>query len=124
MSRLAAVSVDHRSGAAVARVVGEIDLSNVDEIREAVTEAVDHDGLGLVLDLSGTTYLDSTGVRLLFELAHRMQTRRRHLRLVVTDQALVRRVIVLTQLEDRVPIDTSVADALAALEDRGDDGTV
>jgi anti-sigma B factor antagonist len=108
--------MERRSGAAVVRIVGEIDLSNVDEIRDLLVDAVDHEAIGLVLDLSATTYLDSTGIRLLFELAHRIQTRRRHLRLVVTDEALVRRVMVLTHLEDRVPIDADVADALAAME--------
>lgn len=117
MSRLARVNVEHFPNAAVAHIVGEIDLSNVDEIRDVLVDAVEHEVVGLVLDLSGTTYLDSTGIRLLFELAQRMQTRRRHLRLVVADEALVRRVIVLTQLEDRVPIDTDVADSLVALQD-------
>ena len=113
---MAEVTVDRHPGAVVAHVVGEIDLSNVDEIRDVLVESVDHEVVGLVLDLSGTTYLDSTGIRLLFELAHRMQTRRRALRLVVTDQALVRRVIVLTQLEDEVPIDADVVAALEALD--------
>lgn len=121
---LATVTIDHRRGAVVAGVVGEIDLSNVDEIRAALTDAVDHETSGMVLDLSETTYLDSTGIRLLFELAHRMQTRRRRLRLVVTDQALVRRVIVLTHLEDRVPIDPDVVSALTALEEVDDHGAV
>jgi anti-sigma B factor antagonist len=110
------VSIDRQHRIAVATIEGEIDLSNVDEIRDALTQAVEREAAGLVLDLSETTYLDSTGIRLLFELAHRMQTRRRHLRLVVTDQALVRRVIVLTQLEDQVPIHADVSAAIAALE--------
>jgi anti-sigma B factor antagonist len=116
VSDLAEVTVELRAGATVARIIGEIDLSNVDEIRDVLVDAVEHEVVGLVLDLSETTYLDSTGIRLLFELAQRMQTRRRNLRLVVTDQALVRRVIVLTQLEERVPIDADVAESLAALE--------
>lgn len=117
MSRLAEVTVERHPGAVVVAIAGEIDLSNVDEIRTALVEAVDHDTTGLVLDLGATTYLDSTGIRMLFELAHKMQTRRRRLRIVVTDQALVRRVIVLTQLEDRVPIDATVERSLLAMSD-------
>ena len=85
---------------------GEVDLSNVDEIRalrrrggvarRRVPDPRPH---------ATTTYLDSTGVRLLFELAERLQGRRQQLRLVVDDDALVRRVIVLTQLDQRVPLD-------------------
>jgi anti-anti-sigma factor len=120
MNPLATVTVDRVSDVVVAHIDGEIDLSNVDEIRGVLVGAVDNEVLGLVVDLSETTYLDSTGIRLLFELVHRLQTRRRQLRLVVTDQALVRRVIVLTQLEDRVPIDFDVNCAVAALQDADD----
>jgi anti-anti-sigma factor len=114
---LAVVNLEEHGPVLVASVQGEVDLSNVDEIRELVVAAVSHDVECLILDLTGTTYLDSTGVRLLFELAERLQGRRQQLRLVVDDQALVRRVIVLTQLDQRVPLDTSVEDALAAYQD-------
>ena len=55
------------------------------------------------------------GVRLLFDLAERLQSRRQRLVLVVTEAALVRRVLVLTKLDDAVPIHDTEADALAAL---------
>ena len=77
---------DQRAPAVVAHVEGEIDLSNVDEIRALLVDAVGHDTEHLILDLTGTTYLDSTGVRLLFELAERLQGRRQQLRLVVDDE--------------------------------------
>jgi anti-sigma B factor antagonist len=111
---LADVTVDGEGPLVVARVSGEIDLSNVDEIRTALVAAVTHDVECLVLDLTPTTYLDSTGVRLLFELAERLQGRRQQLRLVVADEALVRRVVILTQLDQRVPLDESVDAAKAA----------
>lgn len=99
----------------VAHVEGEIDLSNVDEIRTLLVDAVTHETHSLILDLSKTSYLDSTGVRLLFELAERLQGRRQQLRLVVDDEALVRRVIVLTQLDQRVPLDATVDQAVDAI---------
>jgi anti-anti-sigma factor len=111
---LADVSVDERGPVVVAHIKGEIDLSNVDEIRSALVGVVTHDVECLVLDLTPTTYLDSTGVRLLFELAERLQGRRQQLRLVVADEALVRRVVILTQLDQRVPLDASVEAAIAS----------
>lgn len=114
MKPIAAVTLDPRGPVVVARLEGEVDLSNVEEIRSALVDAVEHDTELLLLDLTPTTYLDSTGVRLLFELAERLQGRRQHLRLVVDGDALVHRVIVLTQLDQRVPVDRSVAEALAA----------
>jgi anti-anti-sigma factor len=116
MQPLAEVTVDDHGPAIVARLVGEVDLSNVDEIRERLVGAVDHDTETLIVDLTDTGYLDSTGVRLLFELAERLQGRRQQLRLVVADGALVRRVVVLTQLDQRVPIDATVDAALSAVQ--------
>jgi anti-sigma B factor antagonist len=113
---LAQVTLEPRGATVVAHIEGEVDLSNVDDVRTLLVDAVSHDTDCLVLDLSTTSYLDSTGVRLLFELAERMQGRRQQLRLVVDDEALVRRVIVLTQLDQRVPLDPSVDDAVDAVE--------
>jgi anti-anti-sigma factor len=115
MNPLAEVTLEPDGGTIVAHVHGEIDLSNVDEIRTVLIEAVSHESECLVLDLTDTTYLDSTGIRLLFELAERLQGRRQELRLVVDEEAMVHRVIVLTQLHQRVPLDATVDDALSAL---------
>lgn len=119
MSPLADVRLDDRDGVLVAQLVGEIDLSNVDDVRALLIARVAQDTGALVLDLTDTTYLDSTGVRLLFELTQRLHARRRQLRIVVTDEALVRRVILLTKLDDQVPIDQSVDEAIAALRAQG-----
>ncbi len=110
---LAELEFDDHPGAVVVHIRGEIDLSNADEIRIEVTAHVRADTVRVVLDLSETTYLDSSGVRLLFDLAQRLQARRQQLALVVTDQALVRRVILLTRLDDAVPLHATVEDALA-----------
>ncbi len=114
MEPLAELELEEVGHTLVARVRGEIDLSNVEDLRARLVAAVSHDWERLVLDLTETSYLDSTGVRLLFELADRLHGRRQQLRLVVADRALVRRVVVLTQLDARVPIDATLAAALAA----------
>jgi anti-anti-sigma factor len=118
MKPLAEITIEDRGAVVVARLAGEVDLSNVDDIREQLVRAVSHDTEHLVLDLTPTQYLDSTGVRLLFEVAERLQGRRQQLRLVLDDEALVRRVVVLTQLDQRVPIDASVDAALSAVDAR------
>lgn len=114
MKPLAQITMDPRGATLVAHLEGEVDLSNVEDIRALLVDAVSHETECLVLDLTDTSYLDSTGVRLLFELAERLQRRRQQLRLVVNDEALVRRVIVLTNLDQRVPLDQTVNDALLA----------
>jgi anti-sigma B factor antagonist len=111
---LAHLDFESRNGVLVVHVKGEIDLSNADDIRDDVTQRVEPADAAVVLDLAQTTYLDSSGIRLLFDLAQRLQSRRQQLALVVTDQALVRRVIVLTKLDDAVPLYPSLPEALAA----------
>jgi anti-anti-sigma factor len=66
--------------------------------------------------MSGTDYLDSSGVRLIFELAQRLSNRRQQLTLVVPADANIRRVLVLTEVERVVPMAASLEAALAGEE--------
>jgi anti-anti-sigma factor len=79
----------------VARMTGAIDLSNVDRLGRQVEDSVSNRARGLVLDLSGVTYLDSTGLRLIYRLARRLGDRQQRLRLVVPDDSRIRRVLTL-----------------------------
>lgn len=108
--------VEDRDGVVLARVIGEVDLSNVDDVEEKILSAIQPGTRGLVLDLMPTTYLDSTGIRMIFQIARRLQDRRHNLRLVATSDTLVHRVLAVTQMDDVVPIETSVSAAVAALE--------
>jgi anti-anti-sigma factor len=112
---LANLDVASHDGILIVAIAGEIDLSNADEIRDEVVDTIGTEHDRVALDLTGTTYLDSTGVRLLFDLAMRMQARRRRLALVVTDRAIVRRVIVLTKLDEAVPVHGTLDEALTQL---------
>lgn len=117
MKGLADVTVTEQAGVPVVRLDGEVDLSNIDEVRHAIFAPAEAGHGCLVVDLTGTTYLDSTAVRLLFDLAVRLQARRRRLRLVVSDATIVRRVLVLTKLDESVPFDATVEDAVAHCSD-------
>ena len=48
---------------------------------------------GLLLDLSGLTFLDSTGLRLVFRLARQLGDRQQRLHLVVPDTSPVARLL-------------------------------
>ncbi|MGZ4676428.1 MAG: STAS domain-containing protein [Acidimicrobiia bacterium] len=124
MKPLARLTVETVGGVTVARLSGEVDLSNVDDVGATLLEAVRPELDCLVVDLSETTYLDSTGVRLLFDLAMRLQTRRQVLRIVVADAAIVRRVLILTKLDEAVPFHESIEQALAAVEAARTDGSI
>jgi anti-anti-sigma factor len=59
---------------AIVTAAGEIDLSNVGELRDAVTEACD-DCDRLRLDLSDIEFIDSTGLGGLLELRSMLRAR-------------------------------------------------
>ena len=79
----------------VARLTGAVDLSNVEHLTVQIERYVSNRALGLVVDLSGVTYLDSTGLRLLYRLARRLGDRQQTLRLVVPDGSRISRVLTL-----------------------------
>jgi stage II sporulation protein AA (anti-sigma F factor antagonist) len=94
--------------AVLAHLWGEVDLANARSVRDRLLEAVPNTATGLVLDLTATHHLDSSGVRVLFELAERLENRRQKLEIVVPDEAPVRRVLLLTEIDRVVPLFSSV----------------
>jgi anti-sigma B factor antagonist len=116
MSPLAQLNTRTDNGnAVIACVVGEVDISNAADIGSALEGSVPQRVLGLILDLSETTYMDSAGVHLLFRLGGRLTRRRQQLRVVVPETARIRKVVNLAGLAWTVPQDLSVADALTNL---------
>jgi anti-anti-sigma factor len=96
----------------VARLTGEIDLSNASEVGETLSAAVPNTALGLVIDLTATSYLDSSGVHLLFDLAERLQRRQQRLRVVVPEGGPIRRVLRIVELDETVPVLASLDEAV------------
>ena len=66
----------------VAALSGEVDLANAGDIGAEISAQVPNAALGLVVDLTDVAYLDSSGIRVLFELAERLQSRQQAMRLV------------------------------------------
>lgn len=91
------------NGTPVVCVVGEIDLSNAAQVRDALGAAIP-DLPEVVVDLSGTEYLDSAGIAMLFRLAERLSYNRQELQLVVPADAPIRAVLRLTKLDQVVPV--------------------
>ena len=112
MTALEKVELEEIGTVVVARVSGEIDLSNATAVTERLIDAMPNSATALVLDLSGTRYLDSSGVRMLFELAQRLRNRGQDLELVVPDDSNVKRVLHLTEVERVVPMSDSVEAAV------------
>ncbi len=114
MTELATVEVDRLNGVPLARIRGEIDLSNAGDVQAAV-EAAGANASRLVLDLSETEYLDSAGIRVLFQLARAMSSTGCRVRAVVPPQSPIRRVLELAGIDQAIPLDDSAAEALDRL---------
>lgn len=103
------ITVDDR--VVVAALPEEIDLANARGIVAIVANAVPNDAVGLVLDLSGTSYLDSSGVHLVFDLAERLTARQQRLVLAVPEVSNVRRVLELVDVTVVAPMEADLAAA-------------
>ena len=114
MTRLAQLDFDERGDVVIARLAGELDLSNVHDIGDGLNAAVTRDTAGLVLDLSELTHIDSAGVRLLFDLRGRLATARQRLVAVVPDGASIREVLDLAAVPATVPLFPELDQAVAA----------
>ena len=111
----ATVSIERHDARPVLHVRGEIEFLNSNAVLTDILAAVPPDE-PLILDLTQTTHLDSSGVRVLFTVAERLQDRHQRLVLVATHEAVLRRVVALTKLDDRVPLVATVDEALTTVQ--------
>jgi len=115
MSDLASFAVVSADEVVVGFLTGEIDLSNAKELEAEIEGAVPNTALGMVLDLSALTYLDSSGIRLLLSLAGRLRWRGQDLVLATPPESRCRRVLSLAGIESTVLLETTVDEARARL---------
>ena len=104
----------------IAALEGEIDMANAEDLRDSMLEAVTNRAPGLVVDLTSTTYLDSAGIHVVFELARRLHARQQQLRVVVPAGATIRRVLTLTNVSAVAPMHERCDDAVAELVAQAD----
>ena len=110
MNDLARIRFDRDETILTATIAGEIDISNAGDVRRSINEQL-ADTTTVIIDLSATTFLDSTGVGLLFEMASRLRTTRRTLYLVIPPDAPIRRMATLTGLNEAVTVLPKLSDA-------------
>lgn len=97
------VTLVEREGEAVVEVAGEIDLGAHDRLRAVIDEAR-AGGRRLVIDLSETTFMDSTGLKVLLQ-AWRDQTRAGSEMVLRAPSPAVQTLIELTRVGDAMPIE-------------------
>ena len=70
------VRTSHREGTARIELHGELDIGTAPKLDEAVDQALDDGCREVVLDLAGTTFMDSTGLNALIRAARTVDSRR------------------------------------------------
>ena len=115
MADLANVFVSQRDNVVVAAVTGELDLSNVGDVEQKVIAELGRSSAGLVLDLGGLEFMDSTGVHMLFGIARQLERRGLGFALVLPPGSIPRRVIELSGAQPRGWIHPTEEAAIAAV---------
>lgn len=82
-------------------LVGELDLASADDVEQELERVEASDAASIVLDLSGLTFMDSTGVRLIVN-AHTRSRGESRLTLL-RGQAAVQRVMELSGVDALLP---------------------
>jgi anti-sigma B factor antagonist len=80
---LADLQTTLRESFVVAAISGEVDMSNAETLGSEVISAIPESARGVVLDLSGVTFLDSVGIYVIYGVRERLQARNQSLALVI-----------------------------------------
>jgi anti-sigma B factor antagonist len=102
MSALLSVDISAEESATRLDVAGELDVSTVDQLREAL-EQLGVEGAELRLDLGGVTFMDSSGIRALME-ADAAARANGHTLSITRPSRQVRRILEAVGVWDEMPI--------------------
>jgi anti-anti-sigma factor len=118
---LADVKFEEHEGSPVARIRGEIDMSNVGELSLTLQNAVVQTAAGLVIDFTQTEYLDSAGLHFIFDLGKRLRDRGQRLYLVVPPESPVGAVLDIVNVDSLAPRCETLERAVERLNAHADD---
>lgn len=106
------LAVRSERGCVIAAVTGEIDISTVAGLRERLFELAEG-SQPLIVDLDQVTFIDSAGLGALVGTSRRAAERGSSLHAVCT-QPQTRKLLWLTGVDRRIPLESSLDEALAA----------
>lgn len=86
---LSEMTIATQDGIVYATLSGEIDMSNVQQIRSELGHALTNQAAGLVLDLTDVDYLDSAGMHLVHSLRANLRSHGQRLALVIPTGSVV-----------------------------------
>jgi anti-anti-sigma factor len=107
------LSTTPRGGCAVVAVSGEVDLDTAGQLSDYAVAAMHDAGPSIVLDLSGVSFMDSTGLKVLLAVRRRAELAGGRLGLAAPTRP-VRRVLHVTGLDQTFLVGDTVDAVLAA----------
>ena len=113
---LADVQIRLAQHALIARLTGEIDMSNAEEMGATVIGATPTDASGVILDLTDLEYLDSAGIYVIFGMRSSLQARGQAMILVIPARSPVHDALRLSGVERPGEVAETVEDALRAID--------
>ncbi|HEY2074228.1 MAG TPA: STAS domain-containing protein [Gaiellaceae bacterium] len=99
-------------GRVVVHLVGELDLYNAHQVREALLACCDEEPGRLVVDLAGVEFIDSTALGVLVEARTRMADRQAFV--LAAPGAETQRALEVSGLDKHFVLRTTVEEALAS----------
>lgn len=108
-----AMSTEERGGSVVVTLAGEIDLYTAPELKQELLRLIDGGARSIVVDLTATSFIDSTTLGVLISGVKRLRPHDGRLELVVTDAA-IRKVFEITGLDRVFSMHGTLPHALAA----------
>jgi anti-sigma B factor antagonist len=117
MSPLADVTFETLGDVVVARVQGDVDMSNAGELGAAITARVPSEARALVLDLGGVGYVDSAGIHVFFELREHLTRRGQAIRVALAADSPAATALEYAGVQRTLGAAATVRDAMAELED-------
>lgn len=109
------VSLTEDDGQVVAVLNGDIDVAEVDRVSSQILAAMHNDNRSIVIDLSRVTYLDSTGIQMLFDLVRKFHAARQAVGLVVPEESPLSTLVKITHVHEACPVAANVGACFEAL---------
>ncbi len=106
------VELSLQENVVIARLTGEIDLSNARGIEQAIVVATPNQAELILLDLSDVDYMDSAGIHLIYRLRQSLQSRGQTLTLILTAESPAGDALRLAGVMDHLDIRDSLDAAL------------
>jgi len=99
----------------IATVTGEVDISNGLHLTDEILARMPDAAVALAIDLTGLAYIDSAGIRAVFEIAHTLDLRAQRLAVIVQDASPLRSVLKVTRVEEVAALCSDVDAAIELL---------